>query len=141
MFKTCQFWKCFWQCFLPIFILKTLSETFPKLTKLKYLDYLFKRAAMVSNFCLMETGDRSRCDPETPSLSPASIGKIWHNFLVPRMIEGFHAYSDLRSTQSDSALRPENDFQKWITHIADIYIPLSEVVCISTALTECFDQN
>ena len=64
MFKNCQFWECFWQCFLPIFILKTLSETFPKLTKLKNLDYLKK---LVSNFCL--------------------IGKICHNFLVPTMIE------------------------------------------------------
>ena len=66
MFKACQFWECFWQCFLPIFTLKTLSETLPNLTKLKNLNYL-KKAAVVSNFCL--------------------IGKISHDFLVPKMIE------------------------------------------------------
>ena len=46
--------------------LKRMSETLPNLIKLKNFGYL-KKAGVVLNFCL--------------------IGKIYHNFLVLRMIE------------------------------------------------------
>ena len=59
------------------------ENTVRSITKLDQIEHfgLSKKAAMISNFYL--------------------IGKIHHNFLVPKMIEDFHAYSDLRSTQSD----------------------------------------
>ena len=50
-----------------------------KLSGLKHL--IFKKAVVIFNFCL--------------------IGNIRHNFLVTRLIEDFHVYSDTRSTQSD----------------------------------------
>ena len=70
MFKICQFWNDSDSVLYlsSFFMLKTLSETLPNLTKLRNLDYLKKSCrAVVSNFCL--------------------IWKIHHNFLVPRMIE------------------------------------------------------
>ncbi len=63
------------------------ETTVRKIVKLDQIEHfgLSKKAAVVSNFCL--------------------IGKIHRNFLVPKMIElgckQFHAYSDPRSTQSD----------------------------------------
>ena len=61
-----------------------------QIEKFVLCTYLSKKAAVVSNFCL--------------------IGKISHNFLVPRMIElhslqDFHVYSNLRSTQSERLAR------------------------------------
>ena len=54
----------------------TLKKTLSNLTNLKILNL---KAAVASSFCL--------------------IGKIHHNFLVPKMIEEFNAYSDLESTK------------------------------------------
>ena len=70
-------------------MVKKLSQNFRLILNI----FTIKKAAVVSNFCL--------------------IGKIHHNFLVPRMIrlQDFHAYSDLRSTQSEI----ETDTEKKIS--------------------------
>ena len=55
-------------------------------TKLKELNYL-KKGGIALNFCF--------------------IGKIWHNFLVPKVIEAeqfFSAYSDISNAHSEQNL-------------------------------------
>ena len=74
MFKTRQ---KFGDSFLTIVLLLVSENTVRKIIKFDKIEHfgLSKKAAVVSNFCL--------------------IGKIHHNFLVPKMIElDFHAYSD-----------------------------------------------
>ena len=70
MFKTCQIWELFWQRFSDHCATYLHSEyTVRNITKLDLIEkfWLSKKAVVVSNFCL--------------------FGKIYHNFLVHRMIE------------------------------------------------------
>ena len=66
MFKTRQFWECFLKLFSTYFCTENTVRNIAKIDQIKKFGFS-KKAAVVSNFCL--------------------IGKIHHNFLVPRMIE------------------------------------------------------
>ena len=99
--------------FLTVF--STYFHTVRNITKLDQIFQfeLSKEAVVVSNFYL--------------------IRKILHNFLVPKMIElaclqDFHAYSDLRSTQS--ALRAQSVPKKLSEFLWYFgYVTLGSVFC------------